>query len=445
MKKKFKKIKKYTSKKKFKHKIKFRNRKEINDKPKLLIKISLILFLIILYAFSFKNNNDDIQKDQSKILEELISFENSLNLNEEVFNEFRRINSENKLIEENPNFKRSKNPDVSVLMIIHNQAYYLHKGLRSIQNQSLKNIEIIIIDDCSEDNSIDLIKNYQKEDERIILISHDTNEGKIKSRSDGVRIAKGKYIALIDGDDALIHKDIIKNSLYIAQKGNLDCVQFLINYYRYGKFEEIVTEFNFTNNSYIITQPELSNKYFGPYRDLKYLLRNRNIYSKFIKNELFQKMLDFIGPEYTDDYINIAEDTIMAVALYHLANSFYCMRESGYFYSYGEENRVIKNNNRKCKPNDKLKDFSTFKYIKFLVDKSSNNEKEKNNIYDELFFLGHTNYLRNDYKLEKRHYQILFFIYDKMLEWSELSKEKHDYIENLRNKTLEKKIKDSTD
>jgi len=445
MKKKFKKIKKYTSKKKFKHKIKFRNRKEINDKPKLLIKISLILFLIILYAFSFKNNNDDIQKDQSKILEELISFENSLNLNEEVFNEFRRINSENKLIEENPNFKRSKNPDVSVLMIIHNQAYYLHKGLRSIQNQSLKNIEIIIIDDCSEDNSIDLIKNYQKEDERIILISHDTNEGKIKSRTDGVRIAKGKYIALIDGDDALIHKDIIKNSLYIAQKGNLDCVQFLINYYRYGKFEEIVTEFNFTNNSYIITQPELSNKYFGPYRDLKYLLRNRNIYSKFIKNELFQKMLDFIGPEYTDDYINIAEDTIMAVALYHLANSFYCMRESGYFYSYGEENRVIKNNNRKCKPNDKLKDFSTFKYIKFLVDKSSNNEKEKNNIYDELFFLGHTNYLRNDYKLEKRHYQILFFIYDKMLEWSELSKEKHDYIENLRNKTLEKKIKDSTD
>ena len=445
MKKKFKKIKKYTSKKKFKHKIKFRNRKEINDKPKLLIKISLILFLIILYAFSFKNNNDDIQKDQSKILEELISFENSLNLNEEVFNEFRRINSENKLIEENPNFKRSKNPDVSVLMIIHNQAYYLHKGLRSIQNQSLKNIEIIIIDDCSEDNSIDLIKNYQKEDERIILISHDTNEGKIKSRSDGVRIAKGKYIALIDGDDALIHKDILKNSLYIAQKGNLDCVQFLINYYRYGKFEEIVTEFNFTNNSYIITQPELSNKYFGPYRDLKYLLRNRNIYSKFIKNELFQKMLDFIGPEYTDDYINIAEDTIMAVALYHLANSFYCMRESGYFYSYGEENRVIQNNNRKCKPNDKLKDFSTFKYIKFLVDKSSNNEKEKNNIYDELFFLGHTNYLRNDYKLEKRHYQILFFIYDKMLEWSELSKEKHDYIENLRNKTLEKKIKDNTD
>ena len=445
MKKKFKKIKKYTSKKKFKHKIKFRNRKEINDKPKLLIKISLILFLIILYAFSFQNNNVDIQKDQSKILEELISFENSLNLNEEVFNEFRRINSENKLIEENPNFKRSKNPDVSVLMIIHNQAYYLHKGLRSIQNQSLKNIEIIIIDDCSEDNSIDLIKNYQKEDERIILISHDTNEGKIKSRSDGVRIAKGKYIALIDGDDALIHKDIIKNSLYIAQKGNLDCVQFLINYYRYGKFEEIVTEFNFTNNSYIITQPELSNKYFGPYRDLKYLLRNRNIYSKFIKNELFQKMLDFISSEYTDDYINIAEDTIMAVALYHLANSFYCMRESGYFYSYGEENRVIKNNNRKCKLNDKLKDFSTFKYIKFLVDKSSNNEKEKNNIYDELFFLGHTNYLRNDYKLEKRHYQILFFIYDKMLEWSELSKEKHDYIERLRNKTLEKKIKDSTD
>ena len=49
--------------------------------------------------------------------------------------------------------------------------------------------------------------------------------------------------------------------------------------------------------------------------------------------------------------------------------------------------------------------------------------------------LEHTFYLKNNYKLEKRLYQILFYIYDKMLKFNELSKEKHDYIENLRNKT----------
>ena len=53
--------------------------------------------------------------------------------------------------------------------------------MRSIQNQSLKNIEIIKIDDCSLDNSL-----FQKEDERIISITHDANEGTIKSRNDGI-------------------------------------------------------------------------------------------------------------------------------------------------------------------------------------------------------------------------------------------------------------------
>jgi len=59
--------------------------------------------------------------------------------------------------------------------------------------------------------------------------------------------------------------------------------------------------------------------------------------------------------------------------------------------------------------------------------------------------LEHTFYLKNNYKLEKRLYQILFYIYDKMLKFNELSKEKHDYIENLRNKTWEKKIEDNID
>ena len=107
-------------------------------------------------------------------------------------------------------------------MTIYNQAHCIYKGLRSVQNQSLKNIEIIIIDDCSEDNSTEVIKEYQKEDPRIILILHDTNEGEIKSRTDGIRKAKGKYITIIDGDDALIHKDILKDSFFIAKKGKLD-------------------------------------------------------------------------------------------------------------------------------------------------------------------------------------------------------------------------------
>ena len=172
--------------------------------------------------FNNINNNKSIEEKeklklilklyQSKVLPDIISFENNLSITKDEMNEFRNINSNNKLIENN-NFEKSSYPDVSIIMTMYNQAHCIHKGIRSIQNQSLKNIEIIIVDDCSQDNGTDVIKEFQKEDPRIILISHDMNEGEMKSRTDGIRKAEGKYITIIDGDDALIHKNILKNFL----------------------------------------------------------------------------------------------------------------------------------------------------------------------------------------------------------------------------------------
>ena len=101
------------------------------------------------------------------------------------------------LIDGYQKFNKNRNPDVSVIITINNQANDIHKVLRSVQNQSIKNIEIIIVDDCSLDNSFEVIKEYQKMDERIILISHNKNEGVIKSRTDGIRNATGKYIIYI--------------------------------------------------------------------------------------------------------------------------------------------------------------------------------------------------------------------------------------------------------
>ena len=101
---------------------------------------------------------------------------------------------------------------------MYNQAHCIHKGIRSVQNQSIKNIEIIIVDDCSQDNGTDIIKEFQKKDKRIILKFYDMNEGEIKSRADGIRKAKGEYITIIDGEDALIHKNILKIFIYCSKR-----------------------------------------------------------------------------------------------------------------------------------------------------------------------------------------------------------------------------------
>ena len=86
-------------------------------------------------------------------------------------------------------FNKVRNPIISILTN-YNQFHCIHNSIKSIQNQSIKNLEIIIIDDCSSDNSTEIIRNYQKEDNRIIIIEHKTNKGKIKSRSDGIKILK---------------------------------------------------------------------------------------------------------------------------------------------------------------------------------------------------------------------------------------------------------------
>ena len=86
-----------------------------------------------------------------------------------------------------------------------------------------------------------------------------------------------------------------------------------------------------------------------------YYLRNRQICGKFIKNELFQKALNYIGKDYTEDYINVAEDTIMAIGIYHMANSYYLAKELGYLYSFDPKVKDFpKVNNKVCKVTDKI-------------------------------------------------------------------------------------------
>ena len=232
--------------------------------PDFIKNLLIILFISSSFIDTFINDQSQNLKGsiQESLFQEIISFENHLNLSEQIFDEFNKINCDNKLIDGYQKFNKSRNPDVSVIIKIHYQANDIHKVLRSVQNQSIKNIEIIIIDDCSLDNSFEILKEYKKLDERIILISHYKNEGAIKSRTDGIRIATGKYITIIDGDDALIHKDILNNCLYIAKKLNIDVVEFRAGEYKNGKFKGIVYDYNSINVEKIIYQPELKKIFF---------------------------------------------------------------------------------------------------------------------------------------------------------------------------------------
>jgi glycosyltransferase involved in cell wall biosynthesis len=101
-------------------------------------------------------------------------------------------------------------PSVSVLMSVYNGAGYLQESIESILNQTFTNFEFIIIDDCSTDNSKNIIIDYASKDERIVFSQNQENLGLTKSLNKGIKIAKGKYVARQDADDVSLPQRLEK-------------------------------------------------------------------------------------------------------------------------------------------------------------------------------------------------------------------------------------------
>ena len=96
-----------------------------------------------------------------------------------------------------------ENPLVSVIVLIYNTEEYLEECLDSLVNQTLEDIEIICIEDNSSDDSLKILREYSKKDDRIILVENDSNQGQSVSRNKGLSAAKGEYVAFLDSDDRI--------------------------------------------------------------------------------------------------------------------------------------------------------------------------------------------------------------------------------------------------
>jgi glycosyltransferase involved in cell wall biosynthesis len=110
-------------------------------------------------------------------------------------------------------------------MPVYKGGKYLYYSLRSIQNQKMKDIEIILIDDNSPDDTLSIINEYMKKDPRIRLIKNEINRKVLFSKSIGALNAKGKYIIQLDQDDLFIRDDVFDILYSEAENNNLDLVQ----------------------------------------------------------------------------------------------------------------------------------------------------------------------------------------------------------------------------
>lgn len=137
---------------------------------------------------------------------------------------------------------------VSVVVPVYNVERYIRDCLDSLIDQTLESIEIILIDDCSTDNSLSICKEYASHDARIVLATNINNMGVGLTRNKGIDLAKGEYIGFVDPDD-WIDRDFFEKLYYTAKKKNADIAKAIrINVLPNGKHKKQIKTNRFINN-----------------------------------------------------------------------------------------------------------------------------------------------------------------------------------------------------
>lgn len=144
----------------------------------------------------------------------------------------------------------SKCPLISVIIPVFNTAQYLKESITSITNQTIHEIEIIVVDDCSTDNSEIVIKELELADKRIQYIKLAKNQGQSVARNEALKYASGKYLYFMDSDDVL-EKDALEKCYSQCEQRKLELIFFDGNifcdegvpalswdYHRTGRYDE---------------------------------------------------------------------------------------------------------------------------------------------------------------------------------------------------------------
>ena len=228
------------------------------------------------------------------------------------------------------NYHSLNNPKISVIMPIYNGGKYLNYSLQSILNQQMKEIEIILIDDCSKDDSNQIIKKYINQDERIKLIKNHNNRQTLYSKSIGALNSKGKYIIQLDQDDMFINNSTFNILYHEAEKYDLDLVRF--NHIRAQNFsllEKFIKGTNFDNNQIYKTQPQLSKKIF---LEEYYLL-----WGFLIKSELYKKAIYNLWPIIINYKIIFQEDFFVTSLIVSFTKRYKKLNFIGLFHLFHNE------------------------------------------------------------------------------------------------------------
>ena len=202
---------------------------------------------------------------------------------------------------------------VSVIIPIYNGANFLEKNLLVLSKQTLKEIEFILVNDCSTDNSLNILLAFKEVfPDKFVVINSEKNRGPGGARNIGISYAKGEYIGFMDQDD-YCHADMYKDLYNEAISGDFDIVKC-------GYYDK--------RNDKVHTPDYIRGELIGDVERFNYIIDIFYIWNKIFKKELIDEM----SMKFRENVIN--DDTDFSVEAGLRAKKFSVIPNTYYYYNF---------------------------------------------------------------------------------------------------------------
>ena len=349
----------------------------------------------------------------------------------------------------NRKFVKSENPKISIIIPIYNEEKNILSAIRSIQNQNLQDIEIVCVNDNSNDNTLSILNKLKKEDPRITIITNKSNRGVIYNRIYGALESKGEYVAFIDADDGFSNPEILGKAYNIAtNKYNekIEVVHYqtcgcqIDNDGKMGDFA-IFSTFIPDNFDKIIRQPELGDNYF---QKGKNITGSGLVFDKLYKKQLIKRAASYIGPHIWNQNLIYSNDFLLAFAIMKTAKSIVNIGDIGYWHLMNTKTSISSKvwdiNGYKLKNPDKAnKLIGDYMIISERLLELTENEPGSIEFREYILRkFGQERYMKA--VARSNYYDKYLFLCDKFINWKYTDKETKERLLNYVKFLLEFKV-----
>ncbi len=215
-------------------------------------------------------------------------------------------------------------------MPVYNAQKYLKRSIESILNQTLKEIELILVNDGSRDRSIDICREYEQKDSRIIVVDK-KNEGACIARNTGIHLAKGEYLQLVDADD-YCELNMLEEQYELAKSTNAEVVMCGLKYDISLKNGEVLYEEDHYQNAVLTGKQEIKEVMMDIINNMLFNYTHNKLYNL---NFLKENNLQFT------EWLPIDQDTNFNIDVFKQLNHLTLTTKSYYHYIKTFEETIV--------------------------------------------------------------------------------------------------------